>query len=118
MLAELGEFQHRSVSSFIRELVDAATPLLRATLPILRARAAAIEQQPEALENAAREALGALFGDDGAQMDLVDHIASLMAPGGPVRGGDDRPDRGAEPRERTDGSAPIVPPACNYGGQV
>ena len=78
LLMEMGRLQRRSAASFLRELLDTATPIMRVALPILRARDLAIEEQPEALDKAAREALGALIGDAGDQMDLLDGLASLL----------------------------------------
>ena len=112
LLAELARLQHRSASSF-----DVAEPTLRAVLPVLRARTAALAAQPEALENAAQEALQAILGDDPRQADLIEHIAALVGSGAEREGDSGRPHR-SDSEERTDDGARSDPPSCNYGGQV
>lgn len=61
-----------SAASFIRQLIDQVTPLLRSTVPLMRAAA---EAQGSAREQL-REPLAQFLGEM-AQMDLLD------APGGP-----------------------------------
>lgn len=117
LLAELARLQHRSASSFLRELLDVAEPTLRAVLPVLRARTAALAAQPEALENAAQEALQAILGGDPRQADLIEHIAALVGSGAEREGDSGRPHR-SDSEERTDDGARSDPPSCNYGGQV
>lgn len=125
LLMELGRLQHRSASSYLRELLDAATPALALILPVLRAREAAVGEMPQKLEQAALEAFTGLLGVDPAQIDLEDLLASLVVPqasdagsasGSHAEGGEavcECPERAASPP-----SDASQPPSCNYGGQL
>ena len=121
LLMELARLQHRSASSLLRELLDASTPFLRAVLPVLQAREAAVEEMPGKLEKAALGALQALLGDDPAQLDLVDHIASVMASqgaptGSPGEGAGAAADReGAQRTAAAPAPSPAQPPYSNTG---
>jgi len=70
LLAELGGLQGRSSASFLRELLDAAMPMLEAMLPVYRAAAHQVAMQPEALQKAIKEALAEVDGKR-AQLDLL-----------------------------------------------
>jgi hypothetical protein len=72
ILSKLGKLQRRPVSTFIRELLDAAMPALRATLPILEAREKSLAEQPETLQRAAQGLLDAFSGMDPDQLSLLD----------------------------------------------
>jgi len=117
MLLELGDLQHRSAASFLRELLDTATPILRATLPILRARSLAIEDQPAALEKSVTDALGALLGDDPAQIDLVDHIAALLASQGDQEGAEGEAEPDARASARPEADSPVAPSSARHVGE-
>ena len=78
LLTELGELQGRSAASFLREMLDAGTPMLEAMLPVYRAAQAQIAMQPEALQMAIREALAAVDGKR-AQLDLLKLLAASEA---------------------------------------
>lgn len=75
LLTELGALQGRSTASFLRELLDAAEPMLQAMLPVYRAAAAQVAMQPEALQMAIRDALGEVDGKR-AQLDLLRLLAA------------------------------------------
>jgi hypothetical protein len=72
ILSRMGKLQRRPASSFIRELLDAAMPALRAMLPVLEARERTLAEQPEALQRAAQELLDAFSGMDPDQLSLLD----------------------------------------------
>lgn len=57
LLLELAALQGRSAASYLREMVDAATPLLRATVPTLRLAAQEIELTQQHASEALREPL-------------------------------------------------------------
>jgi hypothetical protein len=116
LLAELGKLQDRSAASFVRELVDAATPMFRQLLPVMRAHAEAIDGQPVKMEEAVLQVLRSAYGDDPAQLDMVEHINALAAHIEAETAPEARPDRSVS-EDRTDLSAPHSPPSCNYGGQ-
>lgn len=78
LLTELGALQSRSTASFLRELLDAATPMLEAMLPVYRAAAAQVAMQPEALQMAIRDALADVDGKR-AQLDLLKLLAASEA---------------------------------------
>ena len=78
LLVELAELQGRSAASFLREMLDAGTPMLEAMLPVYRAAQAQIAMQPEALQMAIREALAAVDGKR-AQLDLLKLLAASEA---------------------------------------
>jgi hypothetical protein len=73
LLLELGALQQRSASSFLREMLDAATPMFRAALPIWRAAAKQAEAQPEAL----RQAIQDVIGEADANRDQLDLLQLL-----------------------------------------
>lgn len=50
LLVEFAHLQGRSAASVVKELLDAATPLLRKTVPLLRSAAQEIDNGPEAVE--------------------------------------------------------------------
>ena len=75
LLTELAALQGRSSASFLRELLDAAEPMLRAMLPVYRAAAAQVAMQPEALQMAIRDALADVDGKR-AQLDLLKLLAA------------------------------------------
>ena len=70
LLAELGSLQGRSSASYLREMLDASTPMLEAMLPVYRAAAAQAAMQPEALQMAIRDALSSI-DTNRAQLDLL-----------------------------------------------
>lgn len=78
LLTELGELQGRSAASFLREMLDAGTPMLEAMLPVYRAAQAQVAMQPEALQMAIRDALAAVDGRR-AQLDLLKLLAASEA---------------------------------------
>lgn len=117
LLGELGKLQGRSAASFVRDLVDTATPMFQALLPIMRAHAAAIEGQPAQLEEVVSQALQGAYSDDPAQLDLMEHINAIAAHMAAEAGGEARTDR-SESEDRADRPDPTSPPTCNYGGQV
>jgi uncharacterized protein (DUF1778 family) len=71
ILTRMAKVQRRPASSFIRELVDAAMPALRASLPILEAREKTLAEQPKALQEAAAGFLDMLNGIDPNQLSLL-----------------------------------------------
>lgn len=73
LLLELAALQGRSAASYLREMVDAATPLLRAAVPPLRLAAQELELTREQAADALREPLQQLkaLGMLG-QLDLLD----------------------------------------------
>lgn len=79
LLRQLAEMQHRSVASFLRELLDAATPMLRASVPLLKAARTTVQEQPQALREAAEGYVRAVaFYDD--QIDIEEVLAAIQGP--------------------------------------
>jgi hypothetical protein len=60
----------RSASSFLRKLLDGATPLLRVTVPMMRAAAEEMDASREGLRGPLRD-----FIAEVQQMDLLDRAA-------------------------------------------
>lgn len=78
LLAELGKLQGRSSASFLKELLDAATPLLEASLPIWQQVADEAAAQPERLRAMVQQALLDVKGSV-AQLDMMDLIVRTSA---------------------------------------
>lgn len=80
LLVELSALQGRSSASFLREMLDAATPLLRATVPTLRLAAQEMEITQVQARDALREPLAKLhaLGMIG-QIDWLDALHSVDA---------------------------------------
>lgn len=78
LLAQLGALQGRSSASYLREMLDAATPMLQAMLPVYRSAAAQVAMQPEALQMAIRDALSDVDAKK-AQLDLLRLLAATEA---------------------------------------
>jgi len=81
LLVELGALQGRSAASYVRELVDMATPMFKAVLPVLRA-SADVQGRVSALiadrmDGIIREAT--TTGTDDGQTDLEAFIAEMKA---------------------------------------
>jgi hypothetical protein len=74
LLVELGALQGRSAASFLREMLDAATPMFQAMLPVYRAAAQQEATQPEALQLAIKEALSGVEAQR-SQLDLLQLLA-------------------------------------------
>lgn len=125
LLLRLGELQGRSAASYLRELLDASTPVLRALEPMLEAQRTALEQtaseQTASMEVLARSLFSsAIDGADPAQLDMIDHIASLMANMGSDAAEAAAQARSGREEHRACAAADVAstPPSCNYGGQV
>lgn len=81
LLAELGAIQGRSAASYLRELLDMATPLYRSLMPVLRASQDVRDQVSAGIEQRVAELVQqALTGKtaDG-QVDLEEFIAAASA---------------------------------------
>ena len=80
VLDELGELQGRSAASFVRELVDAATPLLQSLATVMRAHVSLIQSQPTTVKKLVAEVIQKTYGDpvEPSQIDLEDHLALLV----------------------------------------
>lgn len=78
LLMELGALQGRSAASFLREMLDAAMPMLEAMLPVYKAAAEQVAMQPEALQKAIREAIENVDANK-AQLDLLHMISASTA---------------------------------------
>lgn len=76
LLLELGSLQGRSAASYLREMLDATTPMLAAVLPIYRAAAAQAAIQPELLQQTIRDAIAG-FEANQSQLDLLEHLAAV-----------------------------------------
>lgn len=92
LLLELAELQGRSAASYLREMLDSATPLLRSILPAFRLAAeqmdATKEETAKVLEEPLRklQAMGMLD-----QLDLLDSLpASPEASGSSAASGSER----------------------------
>jgi hypothetical protein len=108
LLGELARFQGRAKSSYLRELLDGAEPLLGALLPVLRVHAATIEGQPVAMRDVVSRVFSGAFGDDPVQLDLVEAMVRLAEHD--PEAGTARPAPSGAREERT---AP--PPSSNTG---
>lgn len=112
ILTRMGQLQHRSASSFVRELVDAAMPALRAMQPILEAREQKLAEQPEALQRAAQGLLDTLNGIDPNQLSLLGiteaDFTDLATAASPL--GDERDPEGDDPADRSGSDARTVVP--------
>lgn len=80
LLLELAELTELSAAGFLRQMLDAATPLLRKTVPALRASSEEMEEQQDAI----REIFAHLmeeFRDTGIidQLDLLDELQDARA---------------------------------------
>lgn len=78
LLAELGELQGRSSASYIREMLDASTPMLEAMLPIFRQAANVAAEQPFKLQQAIKEVLAEVDGQK-AQLNLLSLLAGSQS---------------------------------------
>ena len=74
LLADLAKLQGRSSASFLRELLDNATPILRSLRKTMRAHAVSIEGQTVALEEVVNRVISDAHGDDHNQLDLVELV--------------------------------------------
>lgn len=79
LLSELASLQERSAASYLRELLDMATPLYRSLLPILRASSDVQERVASVLSETLETALfDAVAGNpDGDQVDLESFIREM-----------------------------------------
>lgn len=57
LLLKLAALEGRSAASYLRQMLDVATPMLEATLPVLEAAAKQAAMQPHALAEAIKNAL-------------------------------------------------------------
>ena len=96
LLMELGALQGRSASSFIREMLDAAEPMLAAQLPLWRAVVEQAQAQPEILRKAIHQSLLDLQSNVD-QLDLL----KLLVQHQPAISNDDG---GEERTERSEGA--------------
>jgi hypothetical protein len=105
ILGRMARIQRRPVSSFIRELLDAAMPALRASLPILEAREKTLAEQPKALQEAAKGFLDMLSGIDPNQLSLLglteSDMQDLATASTPPRAGERKPGEGADRTDRS-----------------
>ena len=62
LLLELAELNGGSASGYLRQMLDQATPLLRATVPLLRATADEMNASREEVNGALADLLGAIRG--------------------------------------------------------
>ena len=115
LLLRLGALQGRSAASYLRELLDASTPFLVALLPTLEA-AQAGEERRSAEQAATVEALArSLVQDaDANQLDLLEHIATVMLAEASAGGGNAGAERERAARDRV-AVPPPVPPSSNTG---
>lgn len=119
LLAEIAKLQSRSSASIVRDLVDAATPMLRALQPVLQAADAATRGQPAQVQEIASQVIQAAYSEDQhAERDLA-HLVNVIA--GMLErdageGGDAGADRSDDRSEdRTDAASPTQPPYSNTG---
>lgn len=92
LLRELARLQVRPVASYLREMLDVATPMLAAVLPVYRAAAAQEAIRPEALQLAIREAIAGVE----AKRDQLDLLSLLAGQSDTV--GNDLADRSSAAR--------------------
>lgn len=90
LLRELGELQGKSSASYLRDMLDQATPMLETILPVWRAAAAKVAMQPQELQRAIRDALETVDAQK-AQLSLLEHVAAVQPrlandPGGAAAG--------------------------------
>jgi hypothetical protein len=92
LLLQLAALQNRSAASFLREMLDAVTPLLRATVPALQLAAEEMELTRSEAIDALREPLERL-----RELGMVDQLellgsshAKSAAPGMPAASGSER----------------------------
>lgn len=112
LLMELGSLQGRSASSFLREMLDAATPMLDATLPIYRAAAEQAQMQPEALQSAITTVLGQL-DEKSDQLDLLRLLSTIVPT--VANDGEGEAERTAASGASEDALPPTTPPSSNTG---
>jgi len=82
LLLELGALQGRSAASYLREMLDAAMPMLRELMPVLRAAAVHTEQQPEVMAKEAQDAIRAALDGIEDQRDQLNLLELLVGPAG------------------------------------
>lgn len=112
LLMALGKLQGRSAASFLREMLDAATPMLEATLPIYEMAAQQAQAQPEALQAAIAKVLGQL-DENVDQLDLLSLLASIVPT--VANDGDEGAVRTAASGASEDALPPPSPPSSNTG---
>lgn len=78
LLLDLANLQGRSAASFLREMLDAATPMLEAMLPVYRAAAKQAAMQPQELAEAIKGALAEVDAKK-AQLSLLGMLAGSQA---------------------------------------
>lgn len=78
LLMKLGALQGRSASSYLREMLDSAMPMLEAMLPVFEAAAQQVAMQPQALAQAIKDALAEVDAKQ-AQMSLLGLLAGSQA---------------------------------------
>lgn len=92
LLMEYGRLQGRSASSFLRDLLDASTPLLRQSVPALRMASEELDTRKGDIDRAMRDltAQARSLGDEAMdQLELLDQLQ---------RDGRRRPSSGATSR--------------------
>lgn len=114
ILTRLSALQDRSAASFVREIIDTATPLLRVLLATVEAQHETLAAVPEQFAKAVAQTLSGMLADDPDQLDLVAHIASLVGSDEEREGGIGCPHRSAS-EERTADAARSDPPSSNTG---
>ena len=105
LLQELGDLQGKSSASYLRDMLDQATPMLETILPVWRAAAAKVAMQPQELQRAIRDALETVDAQK-AQLSLLEHVAATQPQlandqgGGAAAPSGAREDGTAAPRKR------------------
>lgn len=112
LLGRLSRFQGRPVSSYISELVDAATPAISASVTLLDALEAAEQEKPQLVADAASKLLGALSEPDPDQLTMFGPpLPGTPSAGVPFRR---RGAAGRADRSESDARTP-APPAARKG---
>ncbi len=101
LLTDLAGLENRSAASYVRQLLDGATPLLRSLRDVM---STITPQDGRSVDKLVSEALTGAYADDPDQLDLLGHFAATA-------GGADRTDRSVS-EDRADRTAPSRRKAC------
>lgn len=114
LLMRLASLQGRSAASYVRHLVDLATPSLRALLTPLEAAQAEQDALDDGFQYALEQALQEADDDLEAQLEFFDPLGIDDALHGPAAGAQSQSGR-EEHSDSAPAASPATPPSSNTG---